>query len=104
MNFFDDKNTGKLSVIEIVKSIQEIMSSQSGGGLYAFMQVQPILQKIINELAIDCDKFFDEVADLNEQLQEDEVRANDGKKGGRAVLQHRNSVVGLSKRLFYSHL
>jgi hypothetical protein len=30
------------------------------------MQVQPILQKIINELAIDSDKFFDELAELNE--------------------------------------
>ena len=37
MNFFDDKNTGKLSVVEIVRSLQEIMSSQTGGGLYAFM-------------------------------------------------------------------
>jgi hypothetical protein len=30
------------------------------------MQVEPILHKIVNELAIDCDKFFDEVAELNE--------------------------------------
>jgi Ca2+-binding EF-hand superfamily protein len=43
MNFFDDKNTGKISVVDVVKALQEIMSSQSGGGLYAFMQVQPIL-------------------------------------------------------------
>jgi hypothetical protein len=40
------------------------------------MQIQPILQKIINELAIDCDKFFDELADLNEQLADEEVRQN----------------------------
>lgn len=31
------------------------------------MQVQPVIKKIINELAIDCDRFFDEVADLNQQ-------------------------------------
>lgn len=43
MNFFDDKNTGKISVVDVVKALQEIMSNQSGGGLYAFMQVQPIL-------------------------------------------------------------
>ena len=66
MNFFDDKNTGKLSVVEFAKALQEIMNHQTGGGIYAFMQVQPILQRIINELAIDCDKFFDEVAELNE--------------------------------------
>ena len=30
------------------------------------MQAQPIIQNIINSLAIDCDKFFDEVADLNQ--------------------------------------
>jgi hypothetical protein len=33
--------------------------------MYAFMQVLPIIQKIVNELSIDCDRFFDEVADLN---------------------------------------
>lgn len=66
MQFFDDKNTGKISVVEVVKAIQDIMNTQASGGLYAFMQVQPILQKIINELAVDSDKFFDELADLNE--------------------------------------
>lgn len=81
MNFFDDKNTGKISVVDVVKALQEIMSSQTGGGLYAFMQVQPILQKIINELAIDCDKFFDEVADLNEQLNLDDDIAKNDKRG-----------------------
>jgi Ca2+-binding EF-hand superfamily protein len=43
MAFFDDKNTGKISVVEVIKGLQEIMANQSGGGLYAFMQVQPIL-------------------------------------------------------------
>jgi len=90
MNFFDDKNTGKLAVTDVIKALQDSMASQTGGGLYAFMQVQPILQKIINELAVDCDKFFDEVADLNEQLDED-------RRGGK-----RNP--GLNKRLFYSQL
>ena len=55
MMFFDDKNTGKISVSEVVKAIQDILNTQASGGLYAFMQVQPILQKIINELAIDRD-------------------------------------------------
>jgi hypothetical protein len=42
------------------------------------------------------------VADLNEHLEEDEVRANDGRdKRGRVS---RNQMIGLSKRLFYTHL
>lgn len=104
MNFFDDKNTGKISVFDVVKSTQEIMSSQSGGGLYAFMQVQPILQKIINELAIDCDKFFDEVADMNEQMADEEGRSNEGRDKKGRVITTRSGTTGLSKRLFYSHL
>ena len=27
MSFFDDKNTGKLSVVDLVKALQEIMNS-----------------------------------------------------------------------------
>lgn len=65
------------------------------------MQVQPIFQKIINELAIDCDKFFDEVAELNEHFEDDEVRANDNK---RVRVSKGNQLIGLSKRLFYTQL
>jgi hypothetical protein len=54
-----------------------------------------MLQKIINELAIDCDKFFDEVADLNEHISDD-----DKGKRGKTFSQR----IGLCKRLFYSHL
>jgi len=70
------------------------------------MQVQPILHKIINELAIDCDKFFDEIADLNEQLLEEEIRNNDGRdKSGKLLVGGKaHNAVGLSKRLFFSHL
>lgn len=51
------------------------------------MQVQPILNKIVNELAIDCDKFFDELADLNENLLEEEIRNNDGRdKSGKLLV------------------
>jgi len=56
------------------------------------------LQKIINELAIECDKFFDEVADLNEHIIEDEIREGKEKKS------KQKTAVGLSKRLLYSHL
>jgi hypothetical protein len=37
-----------------------------GGGVFAYMQVKPIIVKIVNELSIDCDRFFDEIADLNQ--------------------------------------
>jgi hypothetical protein len=43
MGFFDEKNTGKISVVEVVKAIQDIIQMQQGGGLYAFIQVQPII-------------------------------------------------------------
>jgi len=66
VQFLDDRNTGKVSIFEFLKIILEILNQQIGGGVYAFMQVQPIIQKIINELSIDCDKFFDEIADKNE--------------------------------------
>ncbi len=82
------------------------MNNQTGGGIYAFMQVQPILQRIINELAIDCDKFFDEVADLNEQLLDEEIKYNQNTQNmkQRIKKQSRGQIVGLSKRLLYSHL
>ena len=70
------------------------------------MQVQPIIRKIVNELAIDCDKFFDELADLNEQMLDEEIRSNEGRdKSGRLLVGGKaHSSVGLSKRLFFSHL
>ncbi len=45
-----------------------MLNQQIGGGIYAFMQVKPVIQKIINGLAIDADKFFDELAYLNDEL------------------------------------
>lgn len=39
MNYFDEKNTGSISVIEFVKALQEILNHQIGGGVYAFMQI-----------------------------------------------------------------
>jgi hypothetical protein len=98
MQFFDDKQTGKISVVEVVKAIQDITAQQQGGGLYAFMQAQPILQKVINELAIDCDKFFDEVADLNEAIIQDEIQTDAKNRISK------NHGVGLSKKLLFSHL
>ena len=79
------------------------MNTQTGGGVYGFMQVQPILQKIVNELAIDCDKFFDEVADKNEQILELELK-NALSIKQRIKKQTRGQIVGLSKRLLYQQL
>lgn len=67
MQFFDDRNTGKIAILEFLKVCQEILNNMIGGGVYAWIQVQPILVKIINELSIDCDRFFDEVANLNQE-------------------------------------
>lgn len=63
--FLDDKNAGKISINEFLRVCTETLNSQIGGGMSAFMQVQPIIEKIINELSIDCDRFFDEIADAN---------------------------------------
>lgn len=70
MNYLDDKNTGKINIMEFLKICTESLNTQIGGGVFSFMQVQPIIQKIINELSIDCDRFFDEVADANEKFFE----------------------------------
>lgn len=42
--------------------------------MYAFLQVQPIIQKIINSLSLDCDRFFDQVADTNHEFLINEAR------------------------------
>ena len=64
--FFDDRNTGRVSTMEFLRVTCEILNQNIGGGVFAFLQVQPIIQKIINQLSIDCDRFFDEVAERNE--------------------------------------
>jgi len=69
MNFLE--SNGKISVYEFTRLCMEILNQQIGGGQYAFMQVQPIIQKIINELSIDCDRFFDDVAEKNDEYLED---------------------------------
>jgi hypothetical protein len=58
--------------------------------VYAFMQVQPVIQQIINQLAIDADKFFDEVAYKNDALLKEEGSSD--------------QYCGLSKRLFFGQL
>jgi hypothetical protein len=66
MGFFDDSNKGRIVILEFLKVCQEILNNMIGGGVYAFVQVQPILVRIVNELSIDCDRFFDEVANMNQ--------------------------------------
>ena len=73
-SYLDDKNLGKISIIEFLRLVQELLNQQIGGGVFAFMQVQPVIKKIINELSIDCDRFFDEVADKNEEIAQAEQR------------------------------
>lgn len=43
VQFLDDRNTGKVSIFEFLRIILEILNQQIGGGVYAFMQVQPII-------------------------------------------------------------
>jgi hypothetical protein len=63
-----------------------------------------LVSRIINQLAVDADKFFDEVAFLNDALVKEEeksVQAN-GKKS--SAVNSSDSVCGLSKRLFFGQL
>ena len=90
LTFFDERSTGKISVAELVAILQDLINQQIGGGVYAFMQVQPVIQQIINQLAIDADKFFDEVAYKNDALLKEEGSSD--------------QYCGLSKRLFFGQL
>ena len=67
-----------------------------------------MIQKIINQLAIDADNFFDEVANLNDKLLEEEPdqespTASSAPKR-RTVAMTRDQMCGLSKRLFFGQL
>jgi Ca2+-binding EF-hand superfamily protein len=42
-NFLDDKNTGKVSIVEFLRVCTETLNSQIGGGVFSFMQVQPVI-------------------------------------------------------------
>ena len=75
LTFFDERSTGKISVAELVALLQDLLNQQIGGGVYAFMQVRPLVQKIINQLAIDADKFFDDLAEKNDELLKEEAGA-----------------------------
>lgn len=41
--FFDDRNTGRISTMEFLRVCLEILNQQIGGGVFAFLQVQPII-------------------------------------------------------------
>lgn len=47
-NFFDDRNTGRISNIELCRVICEMLNNSIGGGVFAQLQVQPVIHKIIN--------------------------------------------------------
>lgn len=76
-----------------------------GGGAFAFSQIQPIIQRIVNELSVDCDRFFDEMAELNQiWLKEKEIeqRSKDFNKKmdyGQPLFFKQNQ---LSKSLLFS--
>lgn len=113
LSFFDERGTGRLAVAEVVALVQDLINQQVGGGVYAFMQVQPLIQRIINQLAIDADKFFDEVAHKNDEVLKEEAAARQAERssegtgrprGGAGGPWTRNAVCGLSKRLFFGEL
>ena len=42
-SFFDDRNTGRVSTQEFLKVCMEILNQNTGGGVFAFLQVQPVI-------------------------------------------------------------
>ena len=99
MGFFDDSNKGRIVILEFLKVCQEILNNMIGGGVYAFVQVQPILVRIVNELSIDCDRFFDEVANMNQDWLNQQAAnlRSSGQKPTQAINQ-----CGLSKIIFFN--
>jgi len=67
-----------------------------------------VIQKIVNQLAVDADNFFDQVAVLNDALLDEEKEArqastaSSGQKGRSAA--PKEALCGLSKRLFFAQL
>ena len=108
-SYFDERGTGRLGVTELIALIQDCINQQIGGGVYAYMQVQPLIQRIISDLAVDADKFFDEVAFQNDELLKDEAahEAEDAAAGGSrpkgaaSLSMSRDALCGLSKALFF---
>lgn len=41
--YFDERGTGKINVTEFCSVLQELLNQQIGGGIFAFMQVKPII-------------------------------------------------------------
>jgi hypothetical protein len=101
--FFDERGLGKVSVNEVSAIIQDLINQQIGGGVYAFMQVQPVIQRIIKQLAVDADDFFDQLALQNESLLEERLERNDQPSDARKPVT-RDELCGLNKRLFFAKL
>lgn len=76
--YFDEQGKGRISISEFLKLAIEVLNQQIGGGVFAFMQVQPVIQRIINELSVDCDRFFDDVADANEEYHQSQLKKQRG--------------------------
>lgn len=55
-----------------LRSCLEILNQQIGGGIFALKQVHPIVEKIVNELSIDTERFFDKVAEANQKYLEEQ--------------------------------
>ena len=68
--------------MEFLRFCTDVLNQQIGGGVFAFMQVQPVIQRIINELSVDCDRFFDDVADANEEYLEAQLKKERAERQG----------------------
>lgn len=98
--FLDSSDNGKISVMEFAKLIMEIFNNNIGGGAYSFIQVQPLIHKIINGLSVDCDRFFDDVSDKNQAYIENELKTRKDFNAFEYSLQK----TGLVKSIFVNEL
>lgn len=99
--FMDTDGTGKISVFAFSRLVLDILNSHIGGGTFAIMQVKPLIEKIINELSVDCDRFFDDVADLNQAWMDKKAR-EDVKSFD--ALDNKFKQTGLLKTIFVNTL
>lgn len=98
--FLDSSDSGKVSVMEFAKLVMEIFNNNIGGGVYSFMQVQPLIHKIISGLSVDCDRFFDDVSDRNQHYIENELKHSAGFNAQEFSVQK----TGLAKSIFINEL
>lgn len=103
--FYDPQKLGQINIMQFLRACLEILNQQIGGGIFALKQVHPIVCKIVDELSIDIERFFDKVAEANqEHLEEQEALAqarNPSRKPQGPLSDEQIINQGLDKSIFF---